>query len=178
MLFAYCLLASFFSLSLNFSWNSEQSTSIKKKITKNVFGELDGTNLEYITFNNDKTEKIQFYKKPLDQLADPRFHSVEVSLVPSTNFSHVKQIIFIEPDPIKNKLRFGNQSWYEVKLVYSNGEEERLLLPTTTKIYAKNKALNRLETIEIPKLKNQGLTILGIETIQEKTKKDTEPKIG
>jgi hypothetical protein len=91
---------------LGFGWNSEQSTSIKKKITKNVTGELDGTILEYITFNNGKIEKIQFYKKPLDQLADPRFHSVEVSLVPSKNFPHVKQIIFVEPDSIKNKLTF------------------------------------------------------------------------
>lgn len=71
--------------------------------------------------------------------------------------------------PIKNKLRFGSESWYEVKLVYSNNAEERLPLPTSTKIYAKNKALNRLETIEIPKLKNQGLIILGVQPIDNTT---------
>lgn len=171
MFFRYFLLSLIFFSPLGFGWNSEQSTSIKKKITKNVTGELDGTILEYITFNNGKIEKIQFYKKPLDQAADPRFHSVEVSLVPSKNFPHVKQIIFVEPDSIKNKLRFGNQSWYEVKLVYSSGEEERLLLPTSTKIYAKNKVLNRLETIEIPKLKNQGLNILGVDEVSQKEEK-------
>ncbi|HRA73342.1 MAG TPA: NAD-dependent epimerase/dehydratase family protein, partial [Flavobacterium sp.] len=64
---------------------------------------LKEMNASVLKIKGIKIEKIQFYKKPLDQAADPRFHSVEVSLVPSTNFPHVKQIIFVEPDPIKNK---------------------------------------------------------------------------
>jgi hypothetical protein len=162
----FFFLSSAFVLSL-LSWNSQQSASIKKKITKNVSGSLEGTALEYITFNNGNIERIHFYKKPIDTKADPRFHSVEVSLVPSQTFPHIKQIIFIDPDPIKKKVRFGSESWYEVKLVYSNLQEEYLLLPTATKIYAKNTALNRLEAIEIPRLKGEGLVILGAKPVEE-----------
>ena len=160
----------FFLLALIFislaPWNHETQSSIKTKMTQNICGSLDGTELDHINFNNGQVEKILFYKKPIDKESDPRFHSVEMSIIPTPTTPYIKQIIFVANDKIKNKAKFGRESWYEIKIIYSTNEEEYLLLPVATKIYARNKTLNRLETIEIPRLMNKGLLITHTEPLK------------
>lgn len=155
----------FFFTSL-YCWNTESNKNSLKVPIKNVCGMLDGTALENINFNNGQIEQIACYEKPVDEKNDPRFRQFLISIIPSAATPYVKQIIFNKNDEIKKTVKYGSEYWYEVTIVYSNNESQVVLLPVTTKIYAKNARLNRLETIEIPRLLKDGLEITQVKEVK------------
>ncbi len=169
----------FLCLNINYNWQNQNNIpSIKNKI--NVYGVFNGREYEEILFNN-KTD-IVIYEKPSFSNGNPNLFKQTMSLVSKNNnieFS-IKNIKYIPPtiEKIPKKmpivLIYNKQQWHEIQITFSNNEVKNYLLPASTQITMIDSILRLHSTIDIARLIDDGLFIIGVKEKKEFIIKEKE----